>query len=817
MPLILEINNDCNLAKAAAEAVANHYSQEIHLTDNSNETMPYFDPLHGRPRTLTQITKHWTDKLQQSAHDNDNISFLNIGSSLIGTYDKCIRVKCFSSSKNNQKMYLEPTCYIVLIQFEQLLSSYLAIDQETPAKIVLDFPSTKRTEIVNSIYSSIEAVVLDIFSLTALQKISMRSNSKHCQTVPSELISNTIMPTLLRILEHCVSLQRYLLSQTQTQNMLKTEFEQHKYLLTITTLAALSFCSDEPFKYESDQSNSINLTSSNLDASEILPQNWLKELTLRHIFFDKSSYPPSTLADDDDGFCTNSYLDGLLESIGLTTREDITFMEDIVVDVKNTSATLSMPWLDHTKGIGVRAARSLLRSLGTLALSLECCTRNLGKDMNIQTDISDKVSILKIITRVAGEDYVVQTARESFFGRLDLFKKSKLSDQNRNSEIILKVTTPSQSTKFNGIPQTRPMADHVEAIESFTRPTLKGNWKHAEDEIYTDIPARIPSTFRLLAALKFPAVTSTVWDNALPIIFTLIDSCTESHQSLGAALLLLFLNESTPTSIMSKGRAQSIEQVLSIACRACNSAVPLALLSKARCRLFENLPPNKESTKAIQDAVISSFNWVQKNVYCGPGGESEKIDKISGLLIGSIQPLLEQLAQLPDAMATELGRSGLSTLLPLIRWDSKTNAGKIVQIASIGCLISLMLGAYPMMERHGGKIMSELAACVFRSQRDMEIHAKISARAKGSFFEQDIKDCKETIGTRILILASSHAASIALVICGSRADAILSKIEKGNFPISSKKWCKLVRSGALAMTNNWIEIKQSSRKFHKHM
>ena len=39
-----------------------------------------------------------------------------------------------------------------------------------------------------------------------------------------------------------------------------------------------------------------------------------------------------------------------------------------------------------------------------------------------------------------------------------------------------------------------------------------------------------------------------------------------------------------------------------------------------------------------------------------------------------------------------------------------------------------MMGAYPMMARHGGKLMSELLSCVGRAQRELQIQEKVKRK-----------------------------------------------------------------------------------------
>jgi len=149
----------------------------------------------------------------------------------------------------------------------------------------------------------------------------------------------------------------------------------------------------------------------------------------------------------------------------------------------------------------------------------------------------------------------------------------------------------------------------------------------------------------------------------------------------------------------------------------------------------------------------------------------------------------------------EMGRLGLKTLLPLIRWDSKARGSRRIQCASIACLISLMMGAYPIMERHGGKIMSELLACLGRAKRDLDIDERLQDRhLKRHGDVVDIgEDMEDICATRHLLVVAVHAASIAHVLCGKRAEEVLEKVEGGHFDPALVLWCGAIRSGSSTM------------------
>ena len=103
-----------------------------------------------------------------------------------------------------------------------------------------------------------------------------------------------------------------------------------------------------------------------------------------------------------------------------------------------------------------------------------------------------------------------------------------------------------------------------------------------------------------------------------------------------------------------------------------------------------------------------------------------------------------------------------------------------------------MMGAYPMMARHGGKLMSELLSCVGRAQRDLQIQEKV----KRKFGTSDNVDLS-TKAT--LLVASIHTASLVLVFCSKRANEVLAKVESGSYLNELKGACFLIRQGSKAM------------------
>ena len=97
--MIVEIKNEAQykLALDAAKSISEHYSQDIHLTNEI--APPYFDPLHGKHIEMSQITEHWANTLKQCTNDDDEnksmVAYLDICRGLVVSYCVHVREKCF--------------------------------------------------------------------------------------------------------------------------------------------------------------------------------------------------------------------------------------------------------------------------------------------------------------------------------------------------------------------------------------------------------------------------------------------------------------------------------------------------------------------------------------------------------------------------------------------------------------------------------------------------------------------------------------------------------------------------------------------------
>lgn len=758
--MIAEIRKE-ELAVGIVKSLVEHYCQDIHLTADSSN-VPYFDPLLGTPIKPSLFSAHLKEQINDAIFQATSFE---VGKALFESYN-LIQDKCFQFTK--RKILLEPTAHVVLIQYEQLLSHYID-NFDAGIGGHQDISHDAAEEMIQSVHAAAVRMMLDIFSLTSVEKAHMARETIGIATAEAkDRLCNIILPALIRILQHCICFRQQILVVFSEQN--DSQQSDLKYMISLASFAALAFCRDEVYQCQKSR-RGIKLSSSHMHVEEILPAEFGTELTLNHIFLNNSSYSPKIVPPLQN---KETYLDGLLTFAGLDS-EHFTFMDEPFIDVKNSSAAVfPMQWLDHTKGIGARAASSLLHHLASLAQSLSRETSS--KEVHT-INSADIMCFEGIIMKQVGKEYVCQLAREFFFGRLTVppaCRRTVATVATTESNIAFK-SESSRSLAFNGILQENKIVNDCD-----------------DDEAQKERPSRCVSVIRVFAGLKFPDVSPDIGSEVLPVIFTLIDSCHCHLQAFGASLLLHLLRESTSTSFQSATRNprdqhgifHNTEQILSLACRTCDSALPLLILSKARYSLIECLPPQEMNTLR-RNSASAMLNRILKSSHGGPGAKDETLELLCAMLGGSLQPLLHKLAQLPDANAMELGRQGLSVLLPLIRWDSNTRYGRRIQVASMACLTSLMMGAYPMMIRHGGKIMSELLSCVGRAQRDLQIQKKVQSRI-GTAKKVDHD-------TKAIILVAAHTASVALVLCGKSADEVLTNVEHGSYSTELGNSCSLIR------------------------
>jgi hypothetical protein len=139
------------------------------------------------------------------------------------------------------------------------------------------------------------------------------------------------------------------------------------------------------------------------------------------------------------------------------------------------------------------------------------------------------------------------------------------------------------------------------------------------------------------------------------------------------------------------------------------------------------------------------------------------------MLVAGINPLLALLADLPDAAAVEIARVGLSAALPLMAWRGSSLESHSVHIASMACLLLLMKGAFPIMPKHGGKILTEVLLLLDRIDKDAAYLSENNAD-----FPHDSDD---HISALVSVKVALFCGAVSLIVCSKSAEDVIQHVK----------------------------------------
>jgi len=233
--------------------------------------------------------------------------------------------------------------------------------------------------------------------------------------------------------------------------------------------------------------------------------------------------------------------------------------------------------------------------------------------------------------------------------------------------------------------------------------------------------------------------------------------------------------------------------ILSFNCRSCRDPISISILSQVRCKLLELLltktfSKNEDNgVKMRINTTIDFMTYIQNSSYKGPGGGLNDHLLLIAVLIGGVIPILDQHMSQLHVQVLKIGSIGLSSLLPLMQWNTShvIEPKQIIFLSMIG-LISLMMTTYPIMENHGGKLMS---ACICVIANEL------------NFIKCENNHDKDTTLDEYIIDFAIHTASVVLVICQNRNEskAILNMIQNGDYMTELKNTCEKINSGRKSM------------------
>ncbi|CAB9523935.1 hypothetical protein SEMRO_1474_G275690.1 [Seminavis robusta] len=757
--------------EAALTALVKHYSDPIHATPRN--------VLSSSNLVIPPVVAHWVNELSQGKDINILIR------QLIEGYPSHIRPVLLQQNAANH-IFVEPTGipvlqhYLLLIQqLRHHWHSKADNDNENNndnslrlannslleiSPISQDATHNKSNNEAPAFAAALSAMATDVSTCTKIcvtlgeqEKEEEEKGEVSCHTV-----ANTVLPTLIQIM-------------TVSLDCINNPLLDDPTTLLKCAIALLAFG-----------------TNPRLDPRNVVPS--LESILMVHRPHPAFLYTPipalqtdtvSSSKDDEyfnlgfhwteDNFWNQLQLDGRPWTTSRQTQDDI--LEEFW---KQLHKRLLPQMMDRNNP---QSSLLLIEEVG-----------------NPNTD-DDKSSsqIMRECLQALGPTKVAKAVRAHFFARDVtplLLAQDKLIDTrhyNKKTKLMLGWEVPVQQ-KDETLPDRKP---------------------------YQDIPSRVHVVMHYILLLdENTVVKDSVLEEILPIIYELLGAFQTYYVGMGAAALihlvmitanttkmtpppkntslaLLSVEDTTTTttttdSFLFAKYAGSLLPVLDLACQTCREGPPFCLLARAQSLLCEaaagDRPVFVKHRRQVTRYFLTLLDKYRHKV-------SDPDGLLWGLLVGGIIPLLQQHATLPECTtsidALEVGRLGLQALLPIVRFsagyrvdndstmtnDDKLNETRKLLGPSVLALTHLMQAAYPIMPRHGGKIMSELLGLLGNLQPQV------------TTTEQD---------GRLLELVKD-AAGMALVICGERAEQVLEHVTTKDYqpglvelaceiPVRADKW-----------------------------
>jgi hypothetical protein len=215
---------------------------------------------------------------------------------------------------------------------------------------------------------------------------------------------------------------------------------------------------------------------------------------------------------------------------------------------------------------------------------------------------------------------------------------------------------------------------------------------------YDVIPSRVHVFLHFIMLLE--AFDEDILHEILPVLYEMLSSPHDSFLAMAsAAILHLCFCKTEDHSLVSN--STHLLQLLDKGISMCRDGPVVAILGLAQNSLFRLSPSHQnvnERRKALQQWLF---------ILDRSANGTMNISLISGVLRGGLLPLLKSFASSTSYDGMEAGRLGLAALLPLLQSESFEYPFDI-QFAGLLALQSLLFAAYPIMHRHGGKIVTAL-------------------------------------------------------------------------------------------------------------
>lgn len=731
--------------EAAAEEVCSslvkHYSDPIHQTpdhDEKGEELPYFHD--GSLPCLPPVCQFWHRKLLEVA-DSDVES---VTRELLYCYESVIRPVLINNSNSvGGRMK-------IIEHYELLLGYYVQNPVENGEseittsynmdEVVKRFDDIDLCDNNNENRTTLElgriihSVAEDISDWT--------SKITHNDMETAKKIQNGILPYLLRLLEHCVTL---LLSFSHSSNVasrsgnvakIKTDLTPCKEALSIATVICVPFVGDGRLKSGKFSIGTLMewICQSNADVTNC------NLLSLTAALKCCSPSPFSVMNDSD-----------LMSSSP--------FMQRPVVGWSALSAQFDAPWSDGVDGIGFRAAVRLLKQIYTSSTNL-ALSRGKINSVNCNEN-ADILPLLQGIGCNVGIDVLTSTARAFFYGRL-----TYPSTSSSVSDVASKTIGPY-------MPMIRRIGTEKREPENEKSDTRSGELSKECNKLRLSAASLI-----CCAVLHKHSFVFEACSDAIPIALTLLDDVHSFYQGLGAIIFLSVIESLSSFGVDTKISSfvaqfnPFLTSAFEAAIKQCgrDEAPLITTICFAQRKWIQYLFSHSqhpdclvspEIVKALaRKAAVDMLHAVINQARFG--GRDGNDERIVGMLVAGINPLLAMLTELPDAAAVEIARVGLSAVLPLIGWRGSSLESHAIHITSIACLLSLINGAYPIMPKHGGKILTEILLLLDRIDKQKDFH-----------LESDDHKSAANVSVQVALFCGA----VALIVCGKSAEAAVQHVK----------------------------------------
>ena len=654
----------------------------------------YFDPLLGRP---ISPSPHLGSLIEENAtYDDYEEAFVAI----LTRFSLDISPLLAQSTTNSKAGdSIDADWATLLFQYELLLSSLLdQVIVVTTARNGDDIETStneqhqqKKKQIVKAVYS----IAQDIFQFIDITITSSRT---------------TLVVFLLRCMQHAIHLFHYLTAKaSRKQNMPSSENnndDETKDVTCIGLLVAFTFLPPDARFQDNTTITTVAAQTHQaayLDAQQLYPSLHL-HLSLSHAL--NTYYYPCIYNQQQ-------------RDLGATLHHNQIIFDKPVIDTHSNK--IDLPWAESA------VVRRCAFSLAQLCVA----SPNEGTCPTEDHDCPNTTScLLKQFMAVHKKnspmlETLARQCRSLFFGRLLFTNQPKEQHQS-----IITTTDTSQNIR-----ERHPSGIYVQPTKttsSATANTLEYDRVASEPEWHSR-PSRVVAPLRILSIMvcnTSHSSSTTILNDTLPIVYSLLDHYDAKYLTLGGALLSCVLPTVTMDTCSSdaSSRAQSqhyqmSEHVLSLAIRSCRDPIALAVMAMARSKLillrvlFQAPNSNNDdakigktrtpATKVVTtttrvgnafdgnkssqysshvqhiQTVCRELLHIVQHTYLGlsfsnniandnslKSNNSHDIGRrmLPAIFVGAIIPLLSHLAtwNSENANAVEIGRAGLSVFLPAL-------------------------------------------------------------------------------------------------------------------------------------------------------